>query len=198
MAANTPLQRVPRTALPERYVQAWETLDRLTGEPAFVEAFATAPHLLDFVMHEFYGKLFFGGVVEERYKQLGRLRLSLVHGCRTCNLQNVPGAMAAGFSAAQIDALHDYEHGPFSAADKAVLRFADQIVLTNMEGDLDPALHADLREHFSDAQICELGTVMSVIAGLAKLAFVLRLVEREPYCRFGPEGRQAPTQGAAA
>jgi alkylhydroperoxidase family enzyme len=193
MGATTPLLRVPREALPERYGQAWETLDRLTGEPSFVEVFAGAPHLLDFVMHDFYAKLFFGGVVDERYKQLARLRLSLVHGCRTCNLQNVPGALAAGFTVAQIDAMEDYERGPFSDAEKAVLRYADQIVLTNMEGDLDPTLHAVLRQHFTDAQICELGTVKAVIAGLAKLAFVLRLVEREPYCAFGPEARAAPS-----
>jgi alkylhydroperoxidase family enzyme len=113
-----------------------------------------------------------------------RLKLSLVHGCRTCTKQNVPGALEAGISQEQIDAMGDYDNGPFSDADKAVLRFADQMVLTNMDGDMDEKLYAALSAHFSDADICELGTVMAIIAGMAKLSFILHLVEREEYCPF--------------
>lgn len=139
-------------------------------------------------MQDFYAKLFLGGNVDQRYKQLVRLRLSLVHGCRTCNRQNVPGALDAGISQEQVDAMDQYEDGPFSDADKAVLRFADQMVLTNMDGDMDKTLHAALADHFDDAQICELGTVMAIIGGMAKLSFILHLVEREDYCPFAAAG----------
>jgi alkylhydroperoxidase family enzyme len=182
--ADTLLRRIPREKLPEEFAPAWDTLNRLSGEPAFVEAFAQAPHVLRFVMRDFYANLFFGGEVAQRYKQLARLRLSQVHGCRTCNKQNVPGALEAGFTAAQIAALDDYQRGPFTAAEKAVLRFADQLVLTNMAGDMSPELYRELSAHFSDGQICELGTVMAIIAGMAKLSFILHLVEREDYCPF--------------
>lgn len=183
--ADTPMKRIPRDELPEEFRVAWDSLNQLTGEPTFVEVFANAPEVLRFVMGDFYAKLFFGGEVPQRYKQLARLKLSLVHGCRTCNRQNVPGALEAGISQAQIDALDDYERGPFSDAEKAVLAFAEQMVLTNMAGDMDQALYQRLSAHFSDGQICELGTVMAVIAGMAKLSFVLHLVEREDYCPFG-------------
>ena len=76
--------------------------------------------------------------------------------------------------------------GPFSEADRAVLEYADQMVLTNMQGDVPPALFRRLRAHFSEAEILELGVVMAVIAGLAKLSFVLGLVEKESYCPFTP------------
>ncbi len=183
--SDTPLQRIPRDQLPEEFQAAWDSLNQLTGEPTFVEVFAQAPEVLRFVMRDFYATLFFGGEVPQRYKQLARLKLSMVHGCRTCNRQNVPGALEAGVSQAQIDALDDYEHGPFSDAEKAVLQFAEQMVLTNMAGDMDQALYERLAAHFSDAQICELGTVMAVIAGMAKLSFVMHLVEREDDCPFG-------------
>ena len=136
-------------------------------------------------MDDFYTKLFFGGAVEQRYKQLARLKLSRVHGCRTCNKQNVPGALEAGISQAQIDAIGDFEDGPFTEAEKAVLDFADQMALTNMDGDVTDERYARLAQYFSDAQICELGTVMAVIAGMAKLSFMLHVVEREDYCPFG-------------
>jgi alkylhydroperoxidase family enzyme len=148
---DTPLARIPRDRLPADFHAAWDTLNALTGEPTFVEVFAAAPDVLDFVMNDFYARLFFGGNVDNRYKQLARLKLSLEHGCRTCNKQNVPGAREAGISEEQIEAITNYESGPFS-----------------------------------DADICELGTVMAVIAGMAKLSFVMRLVEKESYCPFAP------------
>jgi undecaprenyl pyrophosphate phosphatase UppP len=49
---------------------------------------------------------------------------------------------------------------------------------------MDEQLYAALSAHFSDADICELGTVMAIIAGMAKLSFILHLVEREEYCPF--------------
>jgi AhpD family alkylhydroperoxidase len=186
--AQSPFTRTARNELPREIQPAWDMLDRLTGEPAFIEVFAQAPDLLAFVMDAFYSKIFFGGRVDPRYKQLVRLRLSVVHGCRTCNKQNVPGALAVGIRPDQVDAIVAGTHasGPFTEADRAVLEYADQLVLTNMQGDLSPALYRRLRSHFSEPEILELGVVMAVIAGLAKLSFVLGLVEKESYCPFMP------------
>ncbi|MGF1544925.1 MAG: carboxymuconolactone decarboxylase family protein [Parvularculaceae bacterium] len=181
---DTPLSRIPRDRLPAEFAPAWETLNKLTGEPAFVEAFANAPELLRFVMNGFYGEIFFGGRVAQKYKQLARLYLSTTHGCATCNKQNAPGSLEAGVSQAQVDAIADFETGPFDAAEKAVLRYAAQMALTNPDGAVDKALYDALSAHFDDAQICELGTVMAVIGGMAKLSFVLDLVEKEAYCEF--------------
>ena len=180
----TPLTRMPPDKMPDELREIWKTLNELTGEPTFVEVFAQAPELLDFVMQRFYGGIFFGGRVDERYKQLARLRLSQIHGCRTCNKQNVPGALAAGFSEAQVAAMGEPTTELFSDADIAVLDFAEQMALTNHDGRMDKELYERLSTHFDDAQICELGTIMGVIGGMAKLSFVLDLVEREDYCPF--------------
>ena len=183
--SDTPLKKIPREKLSETARFAWDRLNELTSEPTFVEVFANAPDMLDFIMNQFYGSIFFGGKVEQKYKQLARLRLSLIHGCRTCNKQNVPGSLEAGVTQDQIDHLTDVDAGPFTDAEKAVVRFAEQMALTNHEGKLDEELYAQLHAYFTDAEICELGTVMAVIGGFAKLAFVMNLVEREDYCPFG-------------
>ena len=112
------------------------------------------------------------------------MKLSLLHGCRTCNRQNVPGALAAGITQAQIDAMDDYESGPFTEAEKAVLAYADEVALTKVNGRLTPELYRRLRTRFSEADILELGVAMAVISGMAKLSFVLDLVEKESYCPF--------------
>jgi alkylhydroperoxidase family enzyme len=181
---DTPFTRIPRNDLAPQWHLAWDTLNGLTGSATFVEVFAQSPEMLDFVMNKFYGPVFFGGNVAQRYKQLARLKLSLLHGCRTCNRQNVPGALAAGFSELQIDALIAGEDGPFTPAERAVIAYAAEVALTNVAGELTPALFASLREHFSEADILELGTAMAIISGMAKLSFVLNLVDREPYCAF--------------
>ena len=184
--SETLLTRTPRNALDPKWHQAWDTLNGLTGTPEFVEVFAQNPEMLDFVMNRFYMPVFFGGRVDQRYKQLARLKLSLLHGCRTCNKQNIPGALAAGFTQAQVDALIDGDMGPFGEAERAVIDYAAQVALTNMDGALTPDLFKRLRAHFSEADILELGTAMAVISGMAKLSFVLNVVEKEAYCPFAP------------
>ena len=183
--ADTALKRIPRDRLDPAWQGAWDMLDGLTGEPAFIEAMANAPELLNFAMVEFYQKIFFGGRVEQKYKQLVRLRLSLAHGCRSCNLQNRAGMREAGYDDAQIAAIEGDRAG-FTDAERAVLDFADQMVLTNAGGRLDQALYQRLRAMFDDAQICELGVVAGFIGGMAKMAFVLDLVEKEDTCPFVP------------
>jgi alkylhydroperoxidase family enzyme len=190
---DTLFTRTPRNELPEDFKPAWDMLNKLAGEPTFIEVFAKAPQLLNLVMNEFYMKVFFGGQVAQRYKQLVRLRLSIVHGCLTCNKQNVPGALEAGIGQEQVDAMiaGRHEDGPFTDAEKAVLAYADQMVLTNMHGDMSPELFQRLRAHFSEPEILELGVVMAIIGGMAKLSFILSLVEKEPYCPFVPGGETA-------
>ena len=181
--ADTVLQRIPRDELPSEWQSAWDMLNGLTGEPTFIEVMANAPELLQFAMVEFYQKIFFGGRVEEKYKQLLRIRLSLAHGCRSCNLQNSAGMKAIGYEQRHIDAIES-DRSIFSPAEKAVLDFGDEMLLTNPSGRLDRGLYSRLREHFDDAQICELGVVAGFIGGMAKMAFVLDLVEKEQTCPF--------------
>ncbi len=182
--SDTSFTRIGRDRLAPEWQPAWDTLHKLTGDATFVEVFAQAPDMLGFVMQQFYMNIFFGGKVAQRYKQLARLQLSLIHGCRTCNKQNVPGALEAGFTPAQIEALEQGRLDAFAPAEQAVIDYARQVALSNLEGRMNPALFARLRAHFSEADILELGTTMAVISGMAKLSFVLDLVEREPYCPF--------------
>ena len=181
---DTLMTRTPRAQLAPAWQPAWDMLNSLTGSATFVEVFGQAPQLLEFVMNQFYMKLFFGGQVSQRYKQIARLRLSLLHGCQTCNRQNIPGALGAGFTQEQVDALAREDFTLFTAAERAVIDYASQVALTNMDGELSPQLYAALRAHFSEADILELGTAMAVISGMAKLSFVLNLVDKESYCPF--------------
>ncbi|MFU8763314.1 MAG: carboxymuconolactone decarboxylase family protein [Haliea sp.] len=180
------IKRYRRDELDPQLQGTWDWLQQLTGQAAYVEAVAAAPELLDFTMKDFYEKIFYNGRVDTRYKELARLRMSLGHGCRSCNLGNTEGAKAAGYSVAQLTAIEG-DRSLFDAAEQAVLELADQLLMTNVQGHLEPELYQKLRTHFDDAQILELGTVMSFLGGLAKFLFVFDLAEKEEYCVFRPD-----------
>ena len=92
----------------------------------------------------------------------------------------------SGLTDAEISAIMgDYDASDtLTAADNAVLRNGDRVAMTNPQGRLDDELIAALQTHFSSADICELGTVTAVISGMAKLSFVMDLVEKEDCCEF--------------
>ncbi len=182
---QTCLSRVAPENMTEGARAAFDALQELTGDATFVEVFAQAPELLDFAMVEFYQKLFFEGRVPEKYMQLARLRLSMSHGCRTCNNQNVPSVIAHGYSEEQVDAMWGQDYSSFDEDEAAVMELADQIALDNREGELTPELFAKLRKHFSEEDILNISLCLGVIVGLVKMSFALGLVQKEPYCEFG-------------
>ena len=67
-----------------------------------------------------------------------------------------------------------------------MLALGEQLALTAPEGTLNPALHQALAQHFSDAEILELGLVGGILAGVAKFMFAYDLVEKEDACPFHP------------
>ncbi len=156
------------------------------GDATFYEVGANAPELLEWYIQGFYGSVFYGGRVDVRTKELLRYRLSMTHGCAFCNKGNIEAARRAGLGDEQLDAVMDEASDAFSGRERAVLRLAAEMALTNMEGRLTPALYEDLSAHFDDGEIFELGMVAAVLTGMAKFLFVYDLVEREAHCPIGP------------
>ncbi len=185
-ATGTPMQRVPPTAMPDDIRRAYDHSMALRGDATFFEVFAGHPELYRWYTGSFYGDVFRGGLVPRRIKELVRLRLSTVHGCRFCNQGNRVDALEAGLSEADIEALADYPSSSLAPPEKAALKLADQMLLTNPGGQLDEALYTELRRHFSDAEILELGVVLGVLAGMAKFLFAFDLVAREADCPIHP------------
>ncbi len=180
------LRRVPRAEMTPRLQAEHDAAMALRDDATLQEVGANAPELMAWYRDEFYARLFYGGRVDTRTKELLRLRLSMTHGCAFCNKGNRVAALKAGVSAEQQRHILDAAQACFSAQDRALLELADQIALTNMHGHLSPALHARLAPHFDDAQIFELGMVAGILTGMAKFIFVYDLVEREANCPIVP------------
>ena len=179
---HTPLQRRPRNELAPHMQQAWDQAMALHGDTTFIEVFGQAPQVYDWYVEEFYRKLFYSGRIERSLVELVRLRLANVHGCAFCNRSDTLAALAAGVPQAQIDALGNYESGPFTEREKGALALADVMALTNLRGAITPELHARLAPHFKDGELVELGVLMAMLCGMAKMIFAFDLVEKMPTC----------------
>jgi len=181
---DTPLNRVSPETMPSDLREAWSQSMELRGDATFFEAFGNHPELFRWYVNEFYGRVFSGGLVERRYKELLRLKLSTLHGCRFCNQGNRADAREAGFSEAEIDAIAVPSSSVFQGADRAVLMLGARLSMIDTGGRIDDASFAMLSEYFDDAQIIELGMVGAVLSGMAKFLFVFDLVEKEEDCPF--------------
>ena len=66
------LQRIPRSDMSERMANEYDTALALRDDATMYEVGANAPELMDWYKDEFYGRLFYGGLVEARIKELLR------------------------------------------------------------------------------------------------------------------------------
>lgn len=176
------LPRVPREDPPPRLQSMWDAAMRDRGEADLIEVAGNAPDVLEWHYDSFYGRMFHGGRVEDRLKQLMRMKLSTLHGCAFCNRGNEKAALEAGVTRAQPDAPADPDAEAFDAQERALLPLCGQMTLANMEGWLDRPLYEALRAHFDDGEFFELGMCMAVLTGMAKFPFTFDLVSREAVC----------------
>ncbi len=171
--------------LPTNLKEIWDTSEARRGEAKFIAGMAHNPQLLEWYLGDFYQKLFYGGAVERRYKELGRLRLSNVHGCRSCNTGNRLDAAEGGLIPDQIRNIHDLTHSAHSDADKAVMKLADLMSMGADPGSvLESELYQELSQNFSDGDILELAMTLALLAGMARFIFAFDLAEKEDYCAF--------------
>ena len=184
------IESVERDAMPEELQEVYDLAAERVGDTTFIEAGAHAPEVLQWYFDSFYGQIFYGGRVEVRVKEIVRLRLAKTHGCAFCNKWDTVDALDAGIEQEVIDAIVPYpaEVDPtrFDDRELMAIRYADQMVLQNMHGHLDPELYAGLRRHFDDAEIIELGFAMAVLTGMAKFLFIADLVPTEANCPVRP------------
>lgn len=190
-------ERLAPDALPEDLRKVRDASVERVGEGVRLEVFGHHPDVYRFYKQSFYGTIFEGRdgtmVVDVKWKELIRLKLSLTNGCFVCNASNVPAAMAAGFTQEQIDAMGDSNSPLFTAKEQAVLELGELMAIRETDPLLTPELYGKLSDHFSDAEILELGVVAAMLSGWTKLIFAFDLVTRE--CSINDMSRKAtPSQ----
>jgi alkylhydroperoxidase family enzyme len=81
------------------------------------------------------------------------------------------GARQAGLTEVKIAVLDDLASDLFSPRERAALTFAD--LMATDHHTIDDAVFAELRRHFSEAEIVELGVSTALFVGFGRLNAVL-------------------------
>ena len=106
------------------------------------------------------------GNVDHRLKEIIRVQLARRAGDPYFAALRSAQAMAGGLDEAAIAAgCDDYEHSArFSEAQKWALRYADRMYLD--PASVDAAFYAGMKQHYSEAQIMELGAFIALHYGM--------------------------------
>ncbi|HSF06519.1 MAG TPA: hypothetical protein VLG10_12075 [Methylomirabilota bacterium] len=81
------------------------------------------------------------------------------------------GARQAGLTEAKIAALDDLRSELFSPRERAALTFAELMATDHLK--IDDAVFAELRRHFSEAEIVELGVATALFVGFGRFNAIL-------------------------
>jgi alkylhydroperoxidase family enzyme len=112
------------------------------------------------------------GALPGWYKELIAVRICLLHkfeyGIRAHSLS----AKQKGARDVQISALEDFEHGPFTNAEKLGFRYADRL---HKGSDIDDTFYAQLKAADNDLQIMELTAVVAAFEFFPRFIGALRI-----------------------
>jgi AhpD family alkylhydroperoxidase len=127
----------------------------------------------------FGGALKRGRSLPERLVELVRLRVAFFNQCRSCMAIRYSDAVADGVTEGLVCSLErPQEAENLSAAEKAAIRYGEMMATDHLA--IDDAVYEDLRRHFSEAQIVELGMTVAFFVGFGRLAATWHMVEELP------------------
>jgi alkylhydroperoxidase family enzyme len=108
----------------------------------------------------------FEGQVDHALKEIIRVQLARRAGSRYFAQLRSAKAKATGLTEAAIEAgCEDYERsGAFTEKEKWALRYADQMYLN--PASIDAAFYAELKKHYSEAEVMELGAFIAFHYGM--------------------------------
>ena len=131
------------------------------------------------------GLMGFGGALKrnrtlpERLVELVRLRVAFFNQCRSCMAIRYSDAVADGVTEGLVCSLErPQEAENLSAAEKAAIRYGELMATDHLA--IDDAVYDELRRHFSEAQIVELGMTVAFFVGFGRLAATWHMVEELP------------------
>lgn len=131
------------------------------------------------------GLMGFGGALKknrslpERLVELVRLRVAFFNQCRSCMAIRYSDAVADGVTEGLVCSLErPQEAENLSAGEKAAIRYGELMATDHLA--IDDAIYDELRRHFSEAQIVELGMTVAFFVGFGRLAATYHMVEELP------------------
>lgn len=113
------------------------------------------------------------GTLSARLIELVRLRIAFFNQCRSC--------MALRYSGDEVDERavcsleHPAEADDLTDAEKVALRFAELLATDHLA--IDDDLYNELRKHFTESELVELGTAAALNIGMGRLAATWKVTD---------------------
>jgi alkylhydroperoxidase family enzyme len=108
------------------------------------------------------------GTVAPRLLELVRLRIAFHNQCRSCMSVRYQSAVDDGLTEDAVCSLERPAEAPdLSDAERAALKFADLFATNHLA--IDEAIYDELRQHFSEDELVELGMHCAVALGVGRL-----------------------------
>ena len=126
-----------------------------------------------------------------RLLELVRLRVAFHNQCRSCMAVRSARAIDDGMDDGAVCSLQrPYESPDLTEAEQSALRYADLLAVDHLS--IDDSTFADLRTHFTEDEVVELGIHIGVCVGFGRLAASWDLIDELPDQLRTETGTAAP------
>lgn len=125
------------------------------------------------------GALKINRTLPERLVELVRLRVAFHNQCRSCMAIRYTDAVNDGVTEDLVCSLEKpMEADNLTEAEKVAIRYGELMASNHLA--IDDAMYDQLRAHFSEAQIVELGMTVAFFVGFGRLAATWSMTEELP------------------
>ena len=115
----------------------------------------------------------------EKLVDLVRLRIAFFNQCRSCMAIRYTDAINDGLTEDLVCSLErPAEAEDLTDAEKAAIRFGELMATDHLR--IDDGVYEELRKHFSQPQIVELGMICAFFVGFGRLAATFHMVDELP------------------
>jgi len=127
------------------------------------------------------------GELPRDLKELCRVKIAFDHTCGYCSTVRSSAARDVGLTEDKIQEVWDFENSRvLSAREKTALRFADHLKHDISKAD-DDDFYVQLREHFSESEIVELGLWCAENVGAGSFVRTLNIITWDEACELNPQ-----------
>lgn len=145
---------------------------------------------------EFWNKLLYEGLLPAKLKEMVRIHISVAHNCGYCStVRSVPAQEEGLTEEIIVEMMNWRDSDIFSDRERAALHYAE--LFKSGDGAIDSdEVYNDLRQHFSDEEIIELGILCAQTDGMGKFARSINIVSWGEACAINPALANAPAEAA--
>ncbi len=134
----------------------------------------------------YWNTLLYDGLLPHRLKEMCRIKISVAHNCGYCSTVRSNVAIEEGLTEELVLETMEYQNSDkLSDREKAALHYAE--LFKQGDGCIDSDdVYDELRQHFSDEEIVELGLFCAEVDGVGKFARSMNIVSWGEACSINP------------